>query len=238
VRRFRWTAGVALGTVMLAIMGAFAQVAEARHGELVPASGRLAGFTGGQLIGEEVRQILELPPDDNPFLGNGDSCFATGRRNKVLIAWAREAAPTCTVKPGTPIFVLSYFWECSNKEEGTSFGGETEAGQRECALEQLRNTGVFDAILVSIDGREPVNIYSDRYLAVSRQTTADLPSPNLFGVPAQETTFVAAGWVAMIRPLPPGTHRIRVETVNSDATSDVTQVIVKVVRQHAGSASR
>jgi hypothetical protein len=238
VRRFRWTARIAVGTVMLAIVGAFAQGAAARHGELVPASGRLAGFTGGQLLGEEVRQLLELPPDQNPFLGNGDSCFATGHRNKVLIAWTREAAPTCTARPGTPIFVLSYFWECSNKEEGTSFGGETEAGQRECALKQLRETGVFDAILVSIDGRQPVNIYSDRYLAVSRQMTADLPSPNIFGVPAQETTFVAAGWVAMIRPLPPGTHRIRVETVKPDGTSDVGQVIVKVVRRYAGSASR
>jgi hypothetical protein len=34
-------------------------------------------------------------------------------------------------------------------------------------------------------------------------------------VPPQATTFVAAGWVAMIRPLPPGTHTIRVEIVQS-----------------------
>ena len=70
MRRFRWTAGVTVGVMMLAIVGASAQAGVARHGELVPASGRLAGLTGGQLLGEEVRQILELPPAVNPYLGN------------------------------------------------------------------------------------------------------------------------------------------------------------------------
>jgi hypothetical protein len=53
--------------------------------------------------------------------------------------------------------------------------------------------------------------YSDRYLAVSPQMTAHLPDPNILGVAARETTFVAAEGVAMLRPLPPGTHTIRVE---------------------------
>lgn len=232
MRRFRWTAGVTVGVMMLAIVGASAQAGVARHGELVPASGRLAGLTGGQLLGEEVRQILELPPAVNPYLGNGDSCFAAGRKDKVLIAWTREVAPTCTVKPGTPIFVMTSWWECSNVETNEeSAGGPTEAGQRKCALKSLRADNVLDAILVSIDGRRPVNVYSDRYLAVSRQVTADLPASNLFGLPEQEMTFVAAAWVAMIRPLPPGTHRIRVETV-PPKPSTPREVIVKVMRRH------
>jgi hypothetical protein len=97
---------------------------------------------------------------------------------------------------------------------------------------------VFDAILVSIDARRPVNIYSDRFLAVSPQMTADLPAPNILGVPDRETTFVAAAWVAMIRPLPPGTHTIRVELVKPDEASDVREVIVKVGHRHARSVSR
>lgn len=238
VRRCRWTAGIAVGIVMLAIVGPSAQAADAGHGKLVPASGRLAGFTGGQLLGEEVRQLIELPVAENPLNGVGDSCFAAGNKNKVLIAWTRPVAPICTVKPGTPIFLMTYFWECSNTELPPSFGGETEAGQRQCALDVLRETGVFDAILVSIDGRRPVDVYSDRYLAVSPQITASLPSPNILGVDAQETTFVAAAWVAMIRPLPPGTHTIRVETVAPDGTSSVSEVIVNVVPRHTGSASQ
>jgi hypothetical protein len=223
---------------MLAIVGPPAQAAEAGRGKLVPAAGQLAGFTGGQLLGEEVRQLIELPLAENPLLGVGDSCFATGNKNKVLIAWTREEAPICTVKPGTPIFLMTYFWECSNTEGPPSFGGETEAGQRQCALDVLRETGVFDAILVTVDGRRPVDIYSDRYLAVSPQMTASLPSPNILGVDAQATTFVAAAWVAMIRPLPPGTHTIRVELVAPDGPSSVSEAIVNVVPRHAGSASQ
>jgi hypothetical protein len=238
VRRFRWTAGIAVGVVMLAIVGPPAQAADAHHGMLVPASGRLAGLTGGQLLGEEVRQLIELPLAENPLLGVGDSCFATGNHDKVLIAWTRPTAPACTVKPGTPVFLMTYFWECSNTESSPSFGGETEAGQRQCALDVLRETGVFDAILVSVDGRRSVDIYSDRYLAVSPQMTASLPSPNILGVDEQETTFVAAAWVAMIRPLPPGTHTIRVEFVAPDGPASVSEVIVNVVPGQAGSASQ
>ena len=238
MKRFRCTAGMTLGVVMLAIVGTSAQAAEADHAKLVPASGRLAGFTGGQLLGEEIRQLIELPPAENPLLGKGDSCFATGHKNKVLIAWTRPEAPTCTVKPGTPIFVTTFFWECSNTEQDPlSAGGETPAGQRRCALNSLRAQGVFDAIMVSIDGRPPVNVHSDRYLAVSPQMTAELPAPNILGVPERETTFVAAAWVAMIRPLPPGTHTIRVETVPPSGPPGVTEVIIEVLPGHARSAS-
>jgi hypothetical protein len=135
-------------------------------------------------------------------------------------------APTCTVKPGTPTFLFAFFNECSNTEPPPFFGGETEAGQRQCALGGLP---VLDAIFVSIDGGPPVNIYSDRYLAVSPQMTAHLPDPNILGVAARETTFVAAGWVGMIRPLPPGTHNIRVEVKQLDGTSFISQAIVNVV---------
>ena len=180
MRRIRWTAGMTLGVVMLAVVGASAQATGTRHGELVPAGGRLGGLTGGQLLGEELRQLIELPLAENPLLGVGGSCFAAGHRNKVLLAWTREQAPTCTVKPGTPIFAMTFFWECSSVEtDPLSAGGETAAGQRRCALRSLRQQGVFDAILVSIDGRRPVDIHSDRYLAVSPQMTAVLPDPNM-----------------------------------------------------------
>jgi hypothetical protein len=68
--------------------------------------------------------------------------------------------------------------------------------------------------------------------------TAKLPDPNVLGVPAQRTTLVAAAWVAMIRPLAPGTHTIRVELVHTDGTSDVSEVIVKVKPRHCGRNQR
>jgi hypothetical protein len=224
---------------VLAIVCSPALAAKSGHRKLVPASGHLAGFTGRQLLGEELRQLIELPVAENTFAGAGDSCFAAGNNDKVLIVWTRPVAPTCTVKSGTPIFLFAYFADCSNKEAPPSFGGETEAGQRRCALNLLRENGIFDAILVSIDGRRPVNIYSDRYLAVSPQMTAKVPEPNVLLVPGSpEVTFVAAAWVAMIRPLAPGTHTIRVELVGTDGTSFVTEAIIKVVPGYKGSRSR
>jgi hypothetical protein len=41
----------------------------------------------------------------------------------------------------------------------------------------------------------------------------------------------------MVRPLPPGTHTIRVETVPPDGPTGVTEVIVDVARGHAHPAS-
>jgi hypothetical protein len=231
VRRFVWTSGVAVtAATLLAMVGAPALVAQPADTKLAPASGRLAGFTGGELLGEEIRQLFELPAADNPFAGADESCLAAGHKDKVLIVWTRPEAPTCTVKPGTPIFLFAFFNECSDVE--TPF--RTEAEQRQCAVEGLRELAAdlgFEAILVSIDGGPSIDIFSDRYLAVSPQMTANLPEDNILGVPAQATTFVAAGWVAMIRPLPPGTHTIRVEIVQS-GDDFVSEAIVEVVPGH------
>ena len=225
MRRLRWISSLGMAVGMLLVMAGAPALAQPADNTLVPASGRLAGFTGGELLGEELRQLFELPVADNPLVGAGESCFATGN-GKVLILWTRPVAPTCTVKPGTPTFLFAFFNECSNTEAPPFFGGETAAGQRQCALDGLP---VLDAIFVSVDGGPPVNIYSDRYLAVSPQMTAHLPDPNILGVAARETTFVAAGWVAMIRPLPPGTHTIRVEVKQLDGTSFISRAIVNVV---------
>jgi hypothetical protein len=126
VRRFVWTSGLAItAATLLAIVGAPALVAQSADTKLAPASGRLAGFTGGELLGEEIRQLLEIPTADNPFAGAGESCFAAGHKDKVLIVWTRpEEAPTCTVRPGTPIFLFALFKECSDVE--TPFRTEAE----------------------------------------------------------------------------------------------------------------
>ena len=47
-------------------------------------------------------------------------------------------APTCTVKPGTPIFLFAFFNECSTVE--TPFP-VTEAAQRDCAVNGLETAG-------------------------------------------------------------------------------------------------
>lgn len=200
-----------------------------KDSSIADASKRLAGFTAGQLLGEELRQVLELPLDVNPAAG-ADTCLSAGHKQKVLLLWTRrepDPLPICDVKPGTPVFFYALGGECSSVEDPPFFGA-TEEEQRQCMLDFLRETP-FDAIEVRIDGGPPVNIGLDRFLAVSGQGTVDLPHPNVLGVQGnRQATFVAAGYVALVRPLPPGSHTITV-TIVGGPFAGTNRAVVNVV---------
>jgi hypothetical protein len=209
------------------VAGSPAQAAR-KDGGIADASKRLAGFTAGELLGEELRQVLELPLEVNPAAG-ADTCLFAGHKKKVLLLWTRRdpPVPECDVKPGTPVFFYGLGGECSTVEEPPFFG-ETEEEQRQCMLDFLAST-LFHAIEVRIDGGPPVNIGLERYLAVSEQGTVFLPQPNVLDVRGnRQTTFVAAGYVALVRPLPPGSHTITVTIVGSQFAG-TNQAVVNVV---------
>ena len=228
MRVVRKTTMLAMAAVCM-VAGSPGQAAIKDSG-VVDASKRIAGFTADQLVGEEFRQILELPPDANPLAGTGDNCLSAGHKDKVLILWttpAPAAPAVCNVKPGTPVFFSSIFAECSSVEDPPFFGA-TEEEQRQCVLAFLQATS-FDAILVSIDGGPPVNIGLDRFLAVSGQGTVELPDPNILGVPGnRQATFVAGAYSALVRPLPPGSHTITVTIVGGDFAG-TNRAVVNVV---------
>jgi hypothetical protein len=232
MRIVRWTGLLALVVAVSVVASPFAQ-AVAQDGRLVPATQRLAGLTGGQLIGEETRLLLELPVADNPLAGKGQSCFPAGHGGDVLIVWTRpenQPPAECTVKPGTSVFLFAAFVFCDPVEPPPFFAVGEEA-QRQCALKGLQTLPEFDAIdaiLVTVDGGTPIDIASDPYVAVSPQGTAQLPEDNVLDVAPQETTFVTAGYVAMIRPLPPGEHTITVEVVGGPfaGTTSATVTVV------------
>jgi hypothetical protein len=230
MRIVRWAGLLALAVAVSVVANPVAQAAPPRDGQLVPAAKRLAGLTGGQLIGEETRLLLELPAAENPLAGAGESCFPAGHGGDVLIVWTRpedQAPAECTVKPGTSVFLFGAFVFCDEVEPPPFFGVGEEA-QRQCAVEGLRTLLEFDAILVTVDGGTPIDIASERFLAVSPQGTAQLPEGNILGVAPQETTFVTAGYVAMLRPLPPGEHTITVEVVGGPfaGTTSATVTVV------------
>lgn len=241
MRTIRWAGLLLLAVAVSVVANPGAQASAGRDGQLVPAAKRLAGFTGGQLIGEETRLLLELPVDENPQLGKGESCFPTGHRGKVLIVWTRpedQAPAVCTVQPGTSVFLTGGFVFC-DPLEGPPFFAIGEKAQRKCAVEQLLTNPLFvavDAILVTIDGRRPVDIKRKRFLAVSPQGTAQLPEDNILSteenpIPPQETTFVTAAYVAMLRPLRPGEHTITVEIVGGPLAG-TNSATIDVVRGH------
>jgi hypothetical protein len=129
------------------------------------------------------------------------------------------------------MFFFALGGECSSAEPAPYFG-LTEEEQRECTLGFLRATP-FDAILVSIDDRSPVNIGLDRFIAVSRQGTADLPDPNILAVQGnRQATFVASAYAALVRPLRPGSHTITVTIVGGPFDGTITRAVVNVVRRH------
>ncbi len=229
MRIVRWAGLLALAVALSGLATPVAQAAPG-DGKLVPAAKRLGGLTGGQLIGEETRLLLGLPAVRNPLAGVGESCFPAGRKEKVLILWTRPAsqAPAeCTVKPGTPVFLFGGWVFCDDVEPPPFFAVGEEA-QRRCALEGLHTLLEFDAILVTVDGGTPIDIASERFVAVSPQGRAQLPEGNILGVAPQETTFVTAAYVAMLRPLPPGEHTITVDVVGGPFAG-TTSAIVNVV---------
>ena len=230
MRVVRRTVIVAMAAAVCMVAGSPAQAARKGSG-IVDASKRVAGFTAGELLGEEWRQLLELPPNANPYAGTGDNCLSAGHKDKVLIVWTTAApAPpaVCNVKPGTPVFFFALGGECSSVESAPYFGA-TEQEQRECTLASLRATP-FDAILVTIDGGRPVNIGLDRFIAVSGQGTVDLPNPNILGVPGnRQATFVASAYSALVRPLRPGTHKITVTIVGGPFAGFTSRAVVNVV---------
>jgi hypothetical protein len=230
MRIVRWAGLLAFVVAVSVVASPFAQAVAPRDGRLVPAAKRLAGLTGGQLISEETRLLLELPAAVNPLFGAGESCFPAGHGGDVLIVWTRpesQAPAECTVKPGTSVFLFAAWVFCDEVEPPPFFAVGEEA-QRQCALKGLQTLFEFDAILVTVDGGTPIDIGTDPYVAVSPQGTAQLPEGNVLGVDPQEMTFVTAGYVAMIRPLPPGEHTITVEVVGGPfaGTTSATVTVV------------
>lgn len=158
----------------------------------------------GVALGAMWKTILETPTPDNPFAG-GDPCVKLG----VLVIAPISATGddiACTVKPRTWILVAAFSAECSTLEGGTAFFGANAAELRECAVRV--NSGIT-SVTATLDGRA---------LALRRVTSPlqrlDLPADNIFGAapgtgpPQQPYESVANGWVALLAPLTPGTHKI------------------------------
>jgi hypothetical protein len=154
--------------------------------------------------------VLEIPTPDNPFAG-GSGCIDLGG---TLAPFAGGPVFSCTVKPGTKLFIAGYSAECSTWEGN----GETDAELRQCARQAVLDVAPV-APMVTVDGRAlPLE-------GIETPLMEDivLPADNIFGVPAGEPGLsVGFGWVALVHPLPPGTH-----TITDNPTTFTTTIVVQ-----------
>jgi hypothetical protein len=143
--------------------------------------------------------VLETPSAQNSF-GSGGSAFGCWDLGGTVAPFGPEGVESCTVKPGTKLFVAGFTVECSSFEGN----GTTEAELRTCA----RNGDVQVAPTVTVDG-SPVPIAE----AETPLLNIVLPADNIFGLPAGTSGLsVGHGWVALLHPLPPGTHTIVIDS--------------------------
>ena len=156
-------------------------------------------------------KVLETPSAQNSF-GTGGDAFGCWNLGGTVAAFGPNGIPSCTVKPGTKIFVAAHTVECSTFEGN----GTTEAELRTCA----EQTDVQTAPSVTVD-RHSVRVTE----VETRLMNIVLPADNIFNLPAGELTglSVGHGWVAHLDPLTPGTHTI----VGSGSATFTTTIIVK-----------
>jgi hypothetical protein len=142
--------------------------------------------------------VLETPSAQNPF-GTGGSAFACLDLGGTVAPFAPGGVESCTLKPGTKLFVVAVSAECSTFEGN----GTTEAELRACAIAADPDV----APTVTVDGETvPVAEAETPILNIV------LPDDNIFGLPSgSEGLSVGHGWVALLHPLTPGTHTIVID---------------------------
>jgi hypothetical protein len=133
--------------------------------------------------------VLQTPSAQNPF-GTGGAAFACFDLGGTVAPFGPNGVESCTVKPGTKIFVAAASLECSTFEKN----GTTEEELRDCAV---KGDQVVPTVTVD-DKSVPVTEVETPLLHIV------LPADNILGVPAGQGLSVAHGWVTLLHPLTPG----------------------------------
>jgi hypothetical protein len=153
--------------------------------------------------------VLQTPSAENPF-GSGGAAFACVDLGDGTVApFAPNGVKSCTVTPGTVIFVAASSFECSTFED------VPQPKLRHCA----RETDVKVAPSVTVDGA-PVPVTE----AETGLLNIVLPAENIFGQPTGTQGYsYGHGWVTLLSPLSLGTHEIVITT-----GSEVIRTTIKV----------
>jgi hypothetical protein len=220
----RWTLLVAVVLASVISTAPASAKPDAHKGKgnarIVPAH-VIRGLTASELIGTGFLRAYTSTPETPPT-----DCPTFGRRGEILLMESTGQTVTCTVKPGTPVFVFGFGSACSDVEPDPFFAKGASA-QEDCA--RAFNAEFIDRIQVTVDDREPVDLLTDRFEVTSPQRFFMLPENNFFGKPAgTEGSLVAVAYVGVIRGLTPGRHTILSDVATTEF-ADTTTLILNVV---------
>ena len=183
---------------------------------LVAPSAGAAPTGPDKILGDLWTTVLETPTPENPF-GGGDGCVALG--GKIVAPLKPGGVASCTVKPGTRIFVAAWTTECSTFEGN----GTSDAQLRTCA----RNADEGIRATVTINGVSvPLTEVETALLRIH------LPQDNIFELKGADRKglSVGHGLVYLTDPLAAGTtltiigHVVFPDGTTADFT---TRIIVR-----------
>jgi hypothetical protein len=165
-------------------------------GTFKPIVGELDGRTGADLFADSF-----VPDYLGPTNPPGE-CPRLGSHNRVV--WL-STVHTCHLQPGDVAVGLPGA-ACSDVE-APPFYAVGETAQRACVREH--NASIL-SITLAVDGGAPVEIIRPAFAVSPPQRSIVIPADNPAGFPAGPATFTADGWAAVLDPVTPGAHTVRV----------------------------
>jgi hypothetical protein len=165
-------------------------------GTFEPIVGELDGRTGADLFADSF-----VPDYLGPTTAPGE-CPRLGLHNRVV--WL-STVHTCHLQPGDVAVALPGA-ACSDVE-APPFYAVGEDAQRACAREY--NASIL-SITLAVDGGAAVEIIGPAFAESPPQRSIVIPADNPAGYPAGPATFTADGWAAVLDPVTPGAHSVRV----------------------------
>jgi hypothetical protein len=191
--------------------------------QVAPASATPANKLTSTLVASWTK-VLQTPANQSPYGTGGPETGCVDLGGTLAPGWpiGYKGVRSCTVKPGTKIFVTASSFECS-----TLPGDDHPAGDPPFTDEQLaacaQNLDATVKPTVTLDGRSvPVTevVETPAFEVV-------LPANNIFGtLEGTQGRSVAHGWVALLNPLTPGQHEIFISgnIPENDNTTTITVV--------------
>jgi hypothetical protein len=203
----------ALAVLLLAVPAAAAQHIKPAH--------VVGGAPAAELLGQTFADFYAS--------GLGDpahACERFGPRDRVLAIGATGGEVTCTIKPGTPVFIGGFGAACSDVEPAPFFGADAPA-QRACAMAWVEEHVV--SFTATVNGGAPIVLSAPAYLVTSPQVRVTVPEDSAVGLPPGPATLVAHAYAAVLRGLRPGIHTITFDVVITDGPYPSTTVTLEVV---------